>query len=368
MHTTQSRRGFTRQPKSQRAHFRAPSLQNTTKIPREDRKRGKKERKLWREREGRNFGPPTLRAPLDGPHLAEPPFGAPQFEDLTFCVRGPTLRRPTLRDPTVRAPPFGAHVSGFGHPTFKTETWCWPHLVLAKLSLAKVGVGHGWYGQTSQKQLGQRFFWPKMVTPMESRAKVEPGSGKHRTKMTTASWQKTCFSEGSGSRNNHRYAVVVQDLATQWSQSYPCKTKNFSGDPEEPNEVPEPKVIYTDNSLECGKSCEEFSLNHCTSTPHRSETNGIPERAVRRIKDWTSAVLLQSGLDNEWWADCGIFRIFYLTGRHHMKGGSECPSTEQKYRLTASIGGRSCRSWHPSHAGSSDGSKSAPPCPTRTIA
>ena len=27
-------------------------------------------------------------------------------------------------------------------------------------------------------------------------------------------------------RDNHRYAVVVQDLATQWSGSYPCKTKS----------------------------------------------------------------------------------------------------------------------------------------------
>ena len=27
------------------------------------------------------------------------------------------------------------------------------------------------------------------------------------------------------SRNNHRYAVVVQDLATQWIQSSPCKAK-----------------------------------------------------------------------------------------------------------------------------------------------
>ena len=27
------------------------------------------------------------------------------------------------------------------------------------------------------------------------------------------------------SRNNHRYAVVVQDLATQWIQGYPCKNK-----------------------------------------------------------------------------------------------------------------------------------------------
>ena len=63
------------------------------------------------------------------------------------------------------------------------------------------------------------------------------------------------------------------------------------------------KVIYTDNSLEFGKACEDLSWNHCTSTPHRSETNGIAERAVRRVKEGTSAVLLQSGLDEQWWAD-----------------------------------------------------------------
>ena len=32
-------------------------------------------------------------------------------------------------------------------------------------------------------------------------------------------------SESCESRNNHRCAIVVQDLATQWIQSYPCKTK-----------------------------------------------------------------------------------------------------------------------------------------------
>ena len=64
-----------------------------------------------------------------------------------------------------------------------------------------------------------------------------------------------------------------------------------------------PKVIYTDNSLEFGKACEDLSWNHCTSTPHRSETNGIAERAVRRVKEGTSAVLLQSGLNESWWAD-----------------------------------------------------------------
>ena len=33
------------------------------------------------------------------------------------------------------------------------------------------------------------------------------------------------LSEESEFRNNHRYAVVAQDLATQWLQSYPCKNK-----------------------------------------------------------------------------------------------------------------------------------------------
>ena len=33
------------------------------------------------------------------------------------------------------------------------------------------------------------------------------------------------LSEDCESRNNHRDAVVGQDLATQWIQAYPCKRK-----------------------------------------------------------------------------------------------------------------------------------------------
>ena len=33
------------------------------------------------------------------------------------------------------------------------------------------------------------------------------------------------LSDNCESRNNHRYAVVVQDLATQWIQAYRCKNK-----------------------------------------------------------------------------------------------------------------------------------------------
>ena len=109
------------------------------------------------------------------------------------------------------------------------------------------------------------------------------------------------------SRKNHQYAVVVQDLATQWIQAYPCKTKTSQETQRSLQKFLEPdrkpQVIYTNNSLEFGKACEDLSWNHCTSTPHRSETNGIAERAVRRVKEGTSAVLLQSGLNESWWAD-----------------------------------------------------------------
>ena len=115
------------------------------------------------------------------------------------------------------------------------------------------------------------------------------------------------LSDTCESRNNHRCAVVVQDLATQWIQSCPCKTKTSQETQRSLQKFLEPdrkpKVIYTDNSLEFGEVCEDLSWNHCTSTPHRSETNGIAERAVRRVEERTSAVMLQSGLEENWWAD-----------------------------------------------------------------
>ena len=102
------------------------------------------------------------------------------------------------------------------------------------------------------------------------------------------------LSDNCESRNNHRYAVVVQDLATQWIQSYPCKTKTSQETEKSSQNFLEPrrkpKVIYTDNCLEFGKACEDLCWNHCTSTPQRSETNGTAERAVRRVKEGTCAV------------------------------------------------------------------------------
>ena len=106
---------------------------------------------------------------------------------------------------------------------------------------------------------------------------------------------------------DHGYAVLVRDLATQWLQSYPSKTKSFQVTEMSLRRMPEatdkPKVIHTHNSLEFGKACEEFSGINVHPRLTRSETNVIAERAVHRVKEGTSAVLLQSGLDENWWAD-----------------------------------------------------------------
>ena len=71
------------------------------------------------------------------------------------------------------------------------------------------------------------------------------------------------LSDNCESRNNHRHAIVVQDLATQWIQLYPCKTKTSQETQRSLQKFLEPerkpKVIYTDNSLEFGKSCEDLS-------------------------------------------------------------------------------------------------------------
>ena len=103
-----------------------------------------------------------------------------------------------------------------------------------------------------------------------------------------------------------------------------------------------PKVIYTDNSLEFGKACEDLSWDHCTSTPHRSETNGIAERAVRRVKEGTSAILLQSGLDENWWTDSMECKTYLQNIQDLLSDGK----TSHEKRFGKPCKGRSLRLVH----------------------
>ena len=75
---------------------------------------------------------------------------------------------------------------------------------------------------------------------------------------------KVLLNEDQESRLHHLYAAAVQDLATQWIQSYPCTIKSaqetqrslrkFLG-PEE-----NPRFVYTDNSLEVVKGLRRAEL------------------------------------------------------------------------------------------------------------
>ena len=112
---------------------------------------------------------------------------------------------------------------------------------------------------------------------------------------------------GFESRNNHRYAVVLHDLATSMDSILSVKNKDFTGRRRVHESSSSPrknqKLFIRTIHWNLDKSCEDLSWNHRTSTPHRSETHVIAERAVRSVKEGTSAVLPQSGLDERWWSD-----------------------------------------------------------------
>ena len=123
---------------------------------------------------------------------------------------------------------------------------------------------------------------------------------------------------------------MVQLLATQWLQSYPCKTKSCQETCKSSRKFLEPsadpKVMCTVKSLEFGKVCQDLFWKHCTSPPHRSEINGLAGRAVRRVKQGTSAILLQLGVDENgglipWNTGiCETFKTSSRTGQHLTNG------------------------------------------------
>ena len=115
------------------------------------------------------------------------------------------------------------------------------------------------------------------------------------------------LNEEKESRLRHRYAVVVQDLATHWIQFYPCKNQISSRDAETFwkfltfRRKPKDQVIKQFSGI--SRSLRRVELKSCEIYSHRSETNGIAERVVRLVKEGTSSVLVQCGLQ-----ECSLVR------------------------------------------------------------
>ena len=61
---------------------------------------------------------------------------------------------------------------------------------------------------------------------------------------------RNVLNEEDESRNNHRYAVVVQHLATEWTRACPCTAKTSQETQKESNEVPGAEARYSTFSTE----------------------------------------------------------------------------------------------------------------------
>ena len=131
----------------------------------------------------------------------------------------------------------------------------------------------------------------------------------------------------------------------QWIHSYAMQNENFCGNATERSKVlgtnEETKIhLHWLSKILANLVKIYFSWNHWTSTPHRSETNELAERAVRGVQEGASAVLLQSGLDEKWWADsmeCCIYlrniQDFLFDGKTLTRGDSENHATDQQFYL-----------------------------------
>jgi hypothetical protein len=97
----------------------------------------------------------------------------------------------------------------------------------------------------------------------------------------------------------------IQDGATAWLQGYPAESKDSEKTEEAFRRFLGPNVkakyVYTDNASEFEKSLKKMGILHDPSSPYRSETNGVAERAVRKIKEGTGCTRIQAGLSVKWW-------------------------------------------------------------------
>ena len=104
--------------------------------------------------------------------------------------------------------------------------------------------------------------------------------------------------------------------------------------------IRKPKVIDTVNSLEFGRLWRSFLESLYVDTTQIRNKWDCWESSAQSVIEGTSAVLLQSGLDEKWWqipwnaiATCGTFKISCLMGKLHTKGALENSLKDQSFRL-----------------------------------
>ena len=110
--------------------------------------------------------------------------------------------------------------------------------------------------------------------------------------------------DGDKNKSSDRPALIIQGRKTSRLQSYPAKTRSVDETLQAFQSFFGPKTrplhVYTHGGAEFKKDSQ---ASHDTSTPHRPQTNGVVERAARRVKEGTNSTLAQSGLHDMWWGE-----------------------------------------------------------------
>ena len=145
------------------------------------------------------------------------------------------------------------------------------------------------------------------------------------------------LNEDNESPLHHHHAVVVQNSATRWMQSYPCRNKaaqeTMRNEQRFLPQASNPGATSTDGSVEFTKECEDLSWNHEKSEPHRSDTNGIAQRAVRWIEEGTSTVFspIKIGWTTVGWSDGMLFLLYEKVSHNLWRDERKKTPFERRY-------------------------------------
>lgn len=115
------------------------------------------------------------------------------------------------------------------------------------------------------------------------------------------------LSKDEASRKGCIVTLTIVDKHTTWLHCHASRHKTAESIIEAFQDVmgpqARPEFVYTDNAPEYKKAFKTFSCSHDKALPHTHETNGVVERANRRVEEGTRCALFQSGRLTEFWTE-----------------------------------------------------------------
>ena len=123
---------------------------------------------------------------------------------------------------------------------------------------------------------------PKLRGPLAEDGRAKPYLERWIL-VTLITADHKVLSDNCESRNNHRYAIVVQDSATQWIQTYPCKTKTSQENERSLPKHLEPKRNCKEYISNCQKWLRKLYLQH---EQHQHERWGQAWHKLHQQVQW----------------------------------------------------------------------------------